>query len=492
MSIRAVGIGTDDNTELIGKTVLSVNICANTDIMTTTEADGEAGTIVRCPAGTFRGLPGDGNIGFLGIRYATSERFGAPIPYMYPEGIHEMVTDSPLPVQSTVEMGKLISAEDVDSMPQEESCQYLSVTVPEGSRERIPVMVWIHGGAFVSGGCDMLAFDRRPLVSECGVIVVGIGYRLGVLGFLRDREGGLCNNGLLDIIEGLRWVKKNISSFGGDPDNITLFGESAGGEAVRCVLLSDGTEGLYNKAIIQSGVMSFMQNRRGMEEKMLKEMNLMPIDADIDEVKRVQASIESHVTEKGPARFMAYGPNFGVFPLPDESEIPDRLKRIAPDHEIIIGSTAREIAAFLGAKRIFVTFDRFILTRWITEKVVRRWTDKLFTRPLEDFARQYAMSGGKTHFYHFVWMKDYDFIGACHTSDLQLLFGAKGVQGLDIAMGKTESETLEEGKPMRRMWAEFARSGKIEETELEGILEIRRIEGRDRDCRQGPTNQESR
>lgn len=282
--------------------------------MNAADACGGAGTTVQCPAGTFRGRSENGAVQFLGIRYATSERFGAPVPYTYPEGVHDAVTPCPLAFQVSSPLVENMLGVDVDTVHQEESCQYLSLTVPEGSGEELPVMVWIHGGAFEVGGCDL--GDRLPLATECNVIVVGIGYRLGVLGFLRDREGKLANNGLLDLIEGLRWVKENISSFGGDPDNITLFGQSAGAEAVRSIMLSDGTGYLYGRAILQSPPLSSMTNRTAMTEKMLEELNLMPIDADIDEVKKVQVSISSHVTEKGPAKYLKFGPNYGVFPLP--------------------------------------------------------------------------------------------------------------------------------------------------------------------------------
>ncbi|MBR2254922.1 MAG: carboxylesterase family protein [Candidatus Methanomethylophilaceae archaeon] len=441
----------------------------------TEDGDG-LGTIIQCPAGTFKGYSHDGAINFLGIRYATSERFEPPTPYRYPDGIHEMCSPCPLAIQMSSELGMFMTGIDVDSLPQEENCQYLSVSVPTGCREKLPVMVWIHGGSFEGGGCDLESYDRSPLVTECDVIVVGIGYRLGVLGFLRDGIGRLGNNGLLDIIQSLRWIKENISSFGGDSDNVTLFGESAGGEAVRCVMLSEGTADLYKRAIIQSAPIGVMSNRTAMEERMLDELNRMPVDADIEQVKRVQTSIASNVVERGFQKYMIFGPNYGVFPLPDEREIQERMKCIAPSHDLIIGSNEREVAAFIGLKKSIVAMDRSILTRWLVETIIRRITDKMFTMPAEDFARRYAEYGGKVYLYRFEWMRDYDYIGACHTSDVQLLFGAKGLNGKDISMGKKESETLAEGKPMRKMWAEFARSGDVECSEIKNILRIKRVQ----------------
>lgn len=136
-----------------------------------------------------------------------------------------------------------------------EDCLYLDVHAPTGAGP-FPVMVWIHGGAFNTGAASVYA-DPTPLVSR-GVIVVGINYRLGAMGFLghpalRDADGSVGNYGIMDQQAALRWVKANIAQFGGDPGNVTIFGESAGGFSVMTHLASPLSAGLFSKAIIQSG-----------------------------------------------------------------------------------------------------------------------------------------------------------------------------------------------------------------------------------------------
>jgi para-nitrobenzyl esterase len=136
-----------------------------------------------------------------------------------------------------------------------EDCLLLDVHRPVGTGP-FPVMVWIHGGAFVTGSAAVYA-DPTPLVSR-GVIVVAINYRLGALGFmahpaLRDADGASGNYGIMDQQAALRWVRDNIAAFGGDPKNVTLFGESAGGFSVLSHLASPGSAGLFQKAIIESG-----------------------------------------------------------------------------------------------------------------------------------------------------------------------------------------------------------------------------------------------
>ncbi|WP_234009123.1 carboxylesterase/lipase family protein [Deinococcus sp. NW-56] len=135
-----------------------------------------------------------------------------------------------------------------------EDCMYLNVTAPANARNA-PVMVWVHGGSFRSGaGSD---YDARVLAREQGVVVVTVNYRLGALGFLAAPEllegRTVGNYGLLDQQAALRWVRANAASFGGDPRNVTLFGESAGGMSVCAQLASPGAAGLFDKAILQSG-----------------------------------------------------------------------------------------------------------------------------------------------------------------------------------------------------------------------------------------------
>src|SRR5690554_6971518 len=120
-------------------------------------------------------------------------------------------------------------------------------------------MVWIHGGAFIygSGGAS---YDPRHLV-ERGVVVVTLNYRLGALGFLPHAALGNANFGLQDQQLALRWVQENIAAFDGDPDNVTIFGESAGGHSVMSQIASPAAEGLFHKAIIQSGAYNGTQLR---------------------------------------------------------------------------------------------------------------------------------------------------------------------------------------------------------------------------------------
>jgi len=223
------------------------------------DLDREVGT----QSGIVRGLPRDpdGVLAFKGIPYAAPPvgalRWRAPQPPAPWTGVRDA---------SMFGSGCLSAlANDPRPGPRSEDCLYLNVwTAAAQAGERRPVMVWIHGGGFQFGSSANPAHEGGPLAAR-GVVVVSFNYRLGVLGFLAhrdlDAEAPSGNYGLQDQLAALHWVKANIAGFGGDPDNVTLFGESAGAMAVGILMASPLSRGLFHKAIAQSG--AFWDGRYG-------------------------------------------------------------------------------------------------------------------------------------------------------------------------------------------------------------------------------------
>jgi len=144
--------------------------------------------------------------------------------------------------------------------PQSEDCLYLNIWSPGLDNKRRPVMVWIHGGAFSIGSGSSPMYEGSVLARRNDVVVVTVNYRLNLLGFLNLKEatGGRIpatgNEGLLDQVAALKWVQEHIAAFGGDPDNVTIMGESAGSMSIACLLTMPAAKGLYHKAILESGV----------------------------------------------------------------------------------------------------------------------------------------------------------------------------------------------------------------------------------------------
>ena len=204
---------------------------------------------VTLPEGEVRGQRGPGFISYLGIPYAEAPvgplRFAPPVaraPWATPLG---PVRNPPTCPQTAI--GIAGGSED---------CLVVNVHVPEEPVTNAPVMVWIHGGAFLVG--SGIGLDRSTmgdlLAREEGVIVVSLNYRLGPFGFLSHPGVGAGNQGFLDQQLALRWVRDHIAAFGGDPDDVTLVGESAGGLSVCLHLISPGSRGLFHRAIAESGL----------------------------------------------------------------------------------------------------------------------------------------------------------------------------------------------------------------------------------------------
>ena len=428
-----------------------------------------------CSAGTFAGYRNGRFTHVQGIRYACSKRFCPPVPFRYEEGLQICDRPAPYAVQCNSKLEYYFSGIEYESVPQEESPQYLSLTIPDTKETRKPVMVWFHGGGFRNGGCDSPIFNYELLAGDAGAILVGINYRIGILGFSLDETGKPGHPGLLDALEGLRWVKKNISGFGGDPENITLFGQSAGAELVRCIILSKGTENLYNRAILQSDPIGTMHDRQRMEEEVLAKVRALPPDISVEELRRAQREILDGIKEKGLPKYMVFAPRFGVAPLIDAEQIPQRLKEAAGTHELLIGCTSREVSIYGGTIPILAKLDRFIVTRGLIEYLVRRMSRSIFNGPSREFAQAYAAAGGKVYWYCFDWLEDKSFIAAGHMMDVPLLFGAEAIEGRETALSLSPKEIEQSGRVMRQLWGMFAHTGCLMDDVRNELLKLQKI-----------------
>ncbi|MEO7586959.1 MAG: carboxylesterase family protein, partial [Arachnia sp.] len=232
-------------------------------------------TCVRCPAGNVTGWYDGAVMRATGIRYARAERHRAPEAEPEGDGDIDATHFSPRCPQRANPLQTPES--ERREMGVDEHAQYLSITAPRDAvpGEGLPVMVWIHGGSYETGGGDETYSDPALLVEEQRVIVVAVTYRLGPLGFLGgdDRPANL---GLLDQVEALRWVRRNIAAFGGDPDTITAFGQSAGADAVAHLMIADGAAGLFRRAILQSPPLGITLGRAAMAATMDRRFRELP------------------------------------------------------------------------------------------------------------------------------------------------------------------------------------------------------------------------
>jgi para-nitrobenzyl esterase len=216
--------------------------------------------LVAIETGKVLGTVENGINSFKGIPYATPPvgefRWRPPQPPVAWDGVFDASKFGPACPQPSVEGWNGTYASGG-----KEDCLHLNVYTPEKRDEKLPVMVWIHGGALISGSSQDPTYTPVNLVKN-GVIIVTLDYRLGKLGYFAPQQlideakakGELVGNyGTMDQIEVLKWVKRNIAAFGGDPDNVTIFGESGGGRSVTWLMVSQAARGLFHKAIAESG-----------------------------------------------------------------------------------------------------------------------------------------------------------------------------------------------------------------------------------------------
>ena len=241
--------------------------------------------IVQTAAGKLRGFILDGIYTFHGIKYADAERFRLPVPVQPWDGVKDALNYGyvcPMIERESVG-GELLVPHRY--WPKDEHCQYLNIWSPSLTGARKPVMVWLHGGGQSWGSSiEQVAYDGANLSRFGNVVTVTLNHRLNILGYFDlshygDRYRGSANAGCMDIVAALEWIRDNIAAFGGDPDNVTVFGQSGGGDKITFLLQSPAARGLFHKAIIMSGVSDFPHPRRGQDTKaislaLLRELGL--------------------------------------------------------------------------------------------------------------------------------------------------------------------------------------------------------------------------
>ena len=250
-------------------------------------------SIVVAASGKVKGYHENGLHFFKGIPFAAPPvgdlRWMPPQPVKPWAGIRDAKTFGPVSYQNERLVENQFAGSHFEYSPQQydEDCLYLNIFTPSPDNSKRPVMVWIHGGAFIIGAGSWPMWDGRHLCTRGEVVVVSINYRLGALGFMNLNEitkgqiPATGNEGLLDQVSALQWVKENILSFGGDPENVTVFGVSAGAMSIGCLLSMPGVQGLFKRAIAQSGAGHSVQpieNALQVSEHFLNILDIKPKD----------------------------------------------------------------------------------------------------------------------------------------------------------------------------------------------------------------------
>ncbi|MBW0101605.1 carboxylesterase family protein [Pseudonocardia sp. KRD291] len=430
------------------------------------------------PAGTVLGRRDDGVLRATGIRYATAGRFERPVPEPPAAEPIDATSWSPACPQEPVELLDRLLIDPQGGLTADEHCQHVSVTLPEGAGpgDALPVMVWIHGGSYTAGAGDAPVFDVAPLVREQDVVVVSVTYRLGLFGYLGggDRPANL---GLWDQIEALRWVRRNIAGFGGDPDDVTLFGHSAGGDAIAHLMIADGTRGLFRRAIVQSAPLGISRGRAGMSRAMAEAARELDPHSSAEDIVAAQPGVVRRAGVSGLKAAMPFGTQYGHPPLPAEDEVDDAWAAAAPDVDVLIGHTSRETALFVSVvPGLAAVLGVPVLGRRLGEQVVRATTRRVYADAAAGFALRHRRGGGRGYRYTVSWgAPGSPYVGA-HMVELPLLFGTRSSwDGAALIAGAQWSDVAARGRELRAIWAGFARTGEAEPVAVPGFLDLHRI-----------------
>lgn len=435
---------------------------------------------VNTSSGPVDGICGRSANQYLGIPYAlppvNGYRFSQAQPVVSDKT--EIVGDTLAPYcpQYNSSTGSITGNED---------CLYLNVYAPANANgSSVPVMVWIHGGSFIEGGSADATFNGTILASEDNVIVVTVNYRLGILGFFDSAETGT-NFAMSDIAVALQWVQDNIESFGGDPDKVTLFGESSGGTMVRHLLNSPKFNGLFSRAIIQSDPQFFTANSREVSRDVLGQTVQQSLGcnstdclrtATVEDILATQISILTQTTglfTQGVNPIFPWGPNIDYDYLPSDVDVVLASKQsITNPVDLVIGTVKDEVASFYAnstAKTFQALLDQVLhyanesclASSDDPQKLVTLATELIFQCPAVFNAMDLASSAG-TNVYMYELTKGIEYPdnqanplcggdSVCHEDDLYVTFGTYP-EG-------TSSEQVAHSDEVRARWSAFASTG---------------------------------
>lgn len=402
--------------------------------------------VVRTALGPVRGdRRTDGTLRFLGIPYAQPPvgalRFAAPVP---PEPWTE-----PLDATAYGPTAQRRPFAEMTTIPEPsipgDGVLNLNVFTPAADpAAALPVLVWIHGGGYVAGSAASPWYDGAAFNRD-GVVLVSIGYRLGVEGFLH-LDDAPDNRGVRDWIAALEWVRDNIAAFGGDPARVTIAGQSAGGGAVQTLLAIPAARGLFRAAISVSGAVMRPQGRDLAEtvSALFTARTGVPAAAALRDLADDELlGLQDRLDEPGPEREAL--PMVVLAPFADGELIP------APVHEALVEGTAgADVPLMLGC-----TAHEFDMME--PRELGAAVTDAMFRVPATEIADARARAGCPTWLYEFAWEATApNFAGlAHHCVDLPFAFDLLDAPGVPEALGDAPPQALADA--VHGAWVRFVR-----------------------------------
>ena len=436
--------------------------------------------VVSTVSGDVSGIMQEGSMAYLGIPYAKVERCMPPLPVDKWEGVRACDHWGPQVMQQT--WGRELSE---DEMSEKNSC-VLNVWTTDLKAKK-PVMLWLHGGGFDSGTS---AWNPGMRLAHKDVVVVSINHRLNILGFLdlsavSEKYKYSGNVGMLDVVQALEWIRDNITRFGGDPTNVTVFGESGGGGKVGTLMCMPKAKGLFHKAIIMSGTILNVNNHEMTQQlgkAVLKELGIS--EKDVDKIKDIpyqqlydagQKAMAASIGTRKPGTPMMWG--FG--PTPDgevllQQPFQPAFAKLSDGMPVLMGTTFNELQRLQYDKEMTLEQAKEQLQKTFgdeTEAYVKAFAkaypqfvpqdlvsiDWLF-RPKTIITADERTSTLKTHLYMymFTWRSPVN-KGSVHGHELKFCFNT--LHHSPNELPQPTAEDLKLADTMSSVWAQFAHNG---------------------------------
>lgn len=418
----------------------------------------------------------DGTCAFLGIRFASAPRWQVAEPEKAWSGPREARSHGPICHQ---EPGLIESAMGGSLPPMDEDCLSLSVHTPGDGRTGLPVLVWVHGGGFVNGSGSSPWYDGAALARR-GVVVVSINYRLGVFGFWRTN-----NLGIGDQIEALRWVRRNIEGFGGDPGNVTIFGESAGGSSVVALMASPESRGLFHRVWSMSPSIGQYrsQERADMHaDRFLELAGVADDDALVSMTAEQMLDVQKKLMGESSRAYDYFSPTAGGTYLPG-----DIVELAATsDARLVVGTTRDEnrlfgaftpeaqsmteakmhemVGAILKGNSAAVdVYRRHRPGETDAQIVMATQSDEGFRQRAIRMAEKHTAKGGTSYMYWFTWPTPAfgGVLGSCHAIDIPFTFDNLDAAGISMFTGDCP-ERADLARDVSSQLVSFATDGSVD------------------------------
>lgn len=467
--------------------------------MAASAASQSESVLVELPEGTAKGRVSGGARRFLSLPYAApmsdERRFRAPEPPQSWSGVRDATRPGPCAPQNPardvgIDINSLMGKPDVAGP------DYLTLNVfaPTDERTARPVMVFIHGGSFVAGSKDAPVYDGSAFARD-GVVCVVINYRLGIEGFL-PLQGVPTNLGLRDMIAALKWIRERIALFGGDPANVTMFGESGGAYCIAALMTSPLAQGLFHRAICQSGhvfVSRDLSVLRKLTHRIAKKLRVSPDRAGFLSCNPQQLlAAQEAVMQPSLAFHMrdsrGWDPSFGItrfLPVHGDDVLPkpaiEALREGAGrDIDLLIGTTAEEANLFFVPGNVRAKISKLVAYLFMRSAIPRPWaalkayglgaTDskagEVLSRALTDLMfrgmtrRMAEIHQGRSHVYEFEWRSPAfnGELGAAHAVELPFVFDTLPCASGDLGLlGVDPPQAL--AQFIHALWIRFASDG---------------------------------